>query len=176
MGYSGASARAMRYRIARQPYASAMARIRAADPRTEQAWTARISAYLAGEHHPQQASLPRVSYVASDGDAVVGYIAGHLSRRYGCAGELQWINLTPEQRGTGVAGELPRLLTKWFVEHQAICICVNVDPANMAARRFYAKHGAEKLNEPWFVWSDFTTALNNRQAYKTPSAFRLRTP
>src|SRR5580700_705878 len=97
----------MRYRITRQPDVPAMARIRAADPQTEEAWTARISAYLAGEHHPQHALLPRVSYVALDDDAVVGYIAGHLSRRYGCAGELQWINVVPEQRGTGVTSPPP---------------------------------------------------------------------
>jgi GNAT superfamily N-acetyltransferase len=153
-----------------------MARIRASDPQTAEAWTARISAYLAGEHHPQYALLPRVSYVASDGDSVVGYIAGHLSRRYGCAGELQWINVTPEQRGTGVAGELLRFLAKWFVKHQALRICVNVDPANIAARRFYAKHGAETLNEQWLVWNDIRTALNNQQAHKASSAFRFRIP
>ena len=153
-----------------------MARIRAADPQTAEAWTARISAYLAGEHHPQHALLPRLSYVALDGDAVVGYIAGHLSRRYGCAGELQWINVTPEQRGTGVAGELLRLLAKWFVKQKAFRICVNVEPANTTARRFYAKHGAEKLNEQWLVWNDIRTALSNQQAHKTSGAFRFRTP
>ena len=166
----------MRYRIARQPDAPAMARIRAAGPQTEEAWTARISAYLAGEHHPQHALLPRVSYVALDGDSVVGYIAGHLSRRYGCAGELQWIKVTPEQRGTGVAGELLRLLTKWFAKHEAFRICVNVDPANIAARRFYAKHGAEKLNEQWLVWNDIRATPKNQQAHKTSTALRLRTP
>jgi GNAT superfamily N-acetyltransferase len=157
----------MRYRLARQPDVQAMARIRAADPQTEEAWTARIAGYLAGEHHPQHALLPRVTYVALDGDAVVGYIAGHLSRRYGCAGELQWINVVPEQRGTGVAGELLRLLAKWFVKQKAFRICVNVDPANTAARRFYAKHGAEKLNEQWLVWNDIKTALSNRQSHGT---------
>jgi GNAT superfamily N-acetyltransferase len=138
-----------------------MARIRAADLRTEEAWTARISAYLAGEHHPQHALLPRVSYVALDDDAVVGYIAGHLSRRYGCSGELQWMNVIPEQRGTGVAGELLRLLAKWFVKQKALRICVNVDPANAAARHFYAKHGAERLNDQWLMWNDIRTALSS---------------
>jgi GNAT superfamily N-acetyltransferase len=165
----------MRYRIARQPDVPAMARIRAADSQTEEAWTARISAYLAGEHHPQHALLPRVSYLALDDDAVVGYIAGHLSRRYGCAGELQWINVVPEQRGTGVAGELLRLLAKWFVKQKAFCICINVAPGNIAARTFYAKHGAEKLHEQWLVWNDIRTALNNERAHKRSGAFRPRT-
>jgi GNAT superfamily N-acetyltransferase len=156
----------MRYRNARQSDVPAMARIRAADPQTEEAWTARISAYLAGEHHPQHALLPRVSYVALDHDAVVGYIAGHLSRRYGCAGELQWINVIPERRRTGVAGELLRLLAKWFVKQKALRICVNVDPANTVARRFYAKHGAEILNEKWLVWDNIKTVLSKRQRHK----------
>jgi GNAT superfamily N-acetyltransferase len=165
MWYSGSLARAaMRHRVARQSDVPVMARIRAANLRTEEAWTARISAYLAGEHHPQHALLPRVSYVALDDHAVVGYIAGHLSRRYGCAGELQWINVIPEQRGTGVAGELLRLLAKWFVKQKALRICVNVDPASTVARRFYTKHGAEKLNEQWLVWNDINTALSNQQS------------
>ena len=104
-----------------------------------------------------------------DDDAVVGYVAGHLSRRYGCAGELQWMNVIPEQRGTAVAGKLLRLLAKWFVKQRALRICVNVDPANAAARRFYAKHGAERLNDQWLMWNDIRTVLRNQQT-RAPSA------
>jgi GNAT superfamily N-acetyltransferase len=168
MWYAGAWSRAaMRHRVARQSDVPVMARIRGTDLHTEDAWTARISAYLAGEHHPQHALLPRVSYVALDDDAVVGYVAGHLSRRYGCAGELQWMNVIPEQRGTGVAGKLLRLLAKWFVKQKALRICVNVDPANAAARRFYAKHGAERLNDQWLMWNDIRTVLRNQQTRAT---------
>ena len=38
--------------------------------------------------HPQQALPPRVIYVATEGDTLIGYVAGHLTRRYACDGEL----------------------------------------------------------------------------------------
>ena len=51
---------------------------------------------------------------------------------------------------------------KWFTEQKASRICVNVDPANIAARRFYTRHGAEKLNENWLVWKDISVVLGER--------------
>jgi len=116
----------------------------------------RMARYPAGEYHPQQALIPRVVYVACDGGAVAGYVAGHLTRRYACDGELQWILVDPEHRGTGVASELLRAFAGWFAEQHARRICVNVDPANTPARRFYTRHGAGRLNEHWLVWNDIT--------------------
>ena len=115
--------------------------------------------YLNREHHPQQALMPRVIYVAWEGDALVGYIAGHLTRRYGCDGELQWIYVIPEYRGSGVASELLRLLAAWFMEQDASRVCVDHDPANTVARRFYMRQGALPLNEYWLVWSDIKVVL-----------------
>ncbi|MEP6951840.1 MAG: GNAT family N-acetyltransferase, partial [Ginsengibacter sp.] len=45
----------------------------------------------------------RTIYIASEAGAVAGFIAGHLTRRYGCDGELQWINVAPEHRRSGTA-------------------------------------------------------------------------
>ena len=45
-----------------------------------------MAAYFEGQHHPQQALLPRVGYVAWAGAAVDGYIAGHRTHRYDCEG------------------------------------------------------------------------------------------
>lgn len=156
----------MYYRLARQTDAPAMARLRAADRPSEEAWTARISAYLAGEHHPQYALIPRVSYVACESGVLWGYIAGHLTSRYGCAGELQWINVSAKQRGSGVAAELLRRLAKWLVQHKALRVCVNVDPANATARRFYTKHGAEKQSEHWMIWNDISSVLSKQSTQK----------
>jgi GNAT superfamily N-acetyltransferase len=136
-----------------------MARIRAADWETEEYWGARISAYLDCKLHPQQALMPRVSYVALHQDLLVGFIAGHLTRRYQCDGELEWINVIPERRGSGVASELLRRLAEWFAGQKAFRVCVDVDPANTAARRFYTRHGAVDLNKHWLVWNDITVVL-----------------
>ncbi|MGB6077420.1 MAG: GNAT family N-acetyltransferase, partial [Candidatus Acidiferrales bacterium] len=102
---------------------------------------------------------PRVGYVAYEGDTLVGFIAGHLTRRHSCDGELEWINVIPERRGGGIASELLRLLAGWFVAQKASRICVDVEPTNTAARRFYARHGAEELNPHWLVWKDIDVVL-----------------
>ena len=54
---------------------------------------------------------------------------------------------------------LPERLAKWFIKQKARRICVDVDPANAPARRFYTKHGAQTLNAHWLVWPDIKIAL-----------------
>ena len=117
--------------------------------------------YLAGEHHPQQALLPRRMWVAAETvvGAPIGYVAGHLTRRFGCDGELQWIYVVPEHRGTRVASELLCLLATWFAQQGARRVCVDV--GNERARRFYKRHGAVDLNEHWLVWNDISAVLGD---------------
>jgi len=148
----------------------AMARIRSADWGIEELWRVRLSRYLNYEHHPRQALAPRVSYVAVDvdKDAVVGFVAGHLTRRHGCEGELQWINVIHERRGTGVAAELLRVLAAWFVTQNAFRICVDVEPENTPARCFYMRHGANDLNPSWLVWDDIRVVLAQPNSPQNP--------
>jgi len=150
------------YRQVEKSDITALARIRAAEWETEAYWQARLTNYLDGQLHPQHALKPRVSYVASEGDRVVGFIAGHLTRRHACDGELEWINVIPERRGSGIASELLRLLAAWFVEQKASRICIDVDPANTAAQRFYRRHGALDLKPHWLVWNNINVVLGER--------------
>jgi ribosomal protein S18 acetylase RimI-like enzyme len=122
----------------------------------------RIAGYADCELHPGQALKPRIIYVASEGDSIVGFIAGHLTRRHGCNGELEWIDVVPDYRRHGIASELLRRLAKWFAEQGASKIRVDVDPANKSARGFYTKQGAENLNPHWLVWSDITTVIRQK--------------
>lgn len=138
----------------------AMARIRSSEWGDQEYWERRISGYLAGEVNPQRALAPRTGYVAVEESAVVAFIAGHLTRRHACEGELEWINVITEWRGRGVASELLRLLAAWFVQQNALRICVDVDPANPTARAFYTKNGAEKLNPHWLAWNNITVVLD----------------
>ncbi|MFZ0212704.1 MAG: GNAT family N-acetyltransferase [Candidatus Acidiferrales bacterium] len=147
------------YRQADKSDISAMARIRAAEWESEEYWRNRITAYLACQLHPQHALKPRISYVSYEGDSLVGFIAGHLTHRFSCDGELEWINVIPERRGSGIASELFRLLAAWFVAQKAPRICVDVQPSNTAARRFYKRQGAEDLNPHWLVWNDIAAVL-----------------
>lgn len=123
----------------------------------------RMTGYFDGLHHPQHALLPRVIYVAYESDALIGYIAGHLTHRYGCDGELQWIYVTPEWRRKRIASELLRRLAAWFKAQQASRVCVNVAASNVVAHRFYARNGAEGMNQHWLVWNDIAAAGSELQ-------------
>ena len=128
-----------------------------ADWQTEEYWTRRVSGYYHQELHPQKALLARVIYVAVASGSIVGFIAGHLTERFGCDGELQWINVVPQFRRGGVATELLHLLAGWFADQNALFICV--DPGNEQSRKFYRRRGAENLNEHWLAWKGITVLL-----------------
>jgi ribosomal protein S18 acetylase RimI-like enzyme len=144
----------VRYRRARRSDIPAMAEIRAADWGTEDYWQHRILQYLTHELYPREALRPRVSFVCVERKRIVGLIAGHLTRRFGCDGELEWISIRSQYRGRGIASELFRHLAEWFVAHDARRVCVDVEPSNQIARRFYARRGAENLKSHWMVWKD----------------------
>jgi ribosomal protein S18 acetylase RimI-like enzyme len=143
--------------ICRQPNladVSALAQIRARDWGDEDYWRERISGYLRGERHPQHALKQRVIFLAEDKGVLVGFIAGHLTRRHNFDGELQWINVLPEYQRRGIASQLFRQLAEWLSAQNADRVCVDVSPGNSSAREFYKRHGAEDLNEHWLVWPD----------------------
>lgn len=145
-----------------------------AEMRTAAGWTGGagpdvMARYLAGTHHPQHALRPRAVLVASDGQALVGFIAGHLTHRFGCTGELQWLFVAPHRRGMAVGDALFEQLASWFVAHDARRICVNVEPMNTAAREFYARHGAVALSEYWMVWEWMPGAFQPAAAVGEPA-------
>ena len=149
----------MQYRLATLDDIPAMAAIRARDWGNEEYWRTRIEQYLGGEPRPHQSLAERVCYVCVDGEQVVGLIAGHLTQRFGCDGELQWVSVGVEYRGRGVASKLFEKLAAWFTENQAFKICVDVEPTNEAARHFYARHGAVVMKPHWMVWNDIRRSL-----------------
>ena len=153
----------MRCRKSQDGDIPAMAEIRAGDWGTEEYWRERIHNYLTHKLHPREALMPRVSFVCVDGERIAGLIAGHLTQRFGCAGELEWISVRPEYRGRGVASQLLRRLAKWFIENGALKVCVDVEPNNTIARRFYASHGAIDLKPHWMIWKNITAALTPRR-------------
>ena len=132
----------------------ALASIRARRQGTDSFWKERIARYLRGDYSPQQALPARTVFVAEEGGVVIGFAAGHKTRRLECDGELQWIDVAEEYRRHGVAAQLIAAVGNWFVEQKALRICVNVDPCNLPARQFYTKHGAVELNDQWMVWED----------------------
>jgi GNAT superfamily N-acetyltransferase len=123
-------------------------------------WEQRIASYLSGERHPRHALLPRVAIVAEQDDEIIGFVAGHLTRRFHCQGELQWINVAESQRRQGIATGLLQQLSEWFSSYDAYKVCVDVQPRNPAARAFYTHHGAEPLNDHWMVFTDIRNSLS----------------
>jgi GNAT superfamily N-acetyltransferase len=124
---------------------------------SEEYWKTRIAGYLSGEHSPQQALAARAAFVAMEENAAVGLIAGHRTKRFGYDGELEWIDVTEKRRGQGIADGLMAAMAGWFMEENALRVCVNVAPENAVARRFYARHGAVPMKEHWMVWEDIGT-------------------
>lgn len=143
-----------KYRVVTDADIPALAQLRSESRGEADYWTSRIRGYLNGAHHPQKALAPRIAFVAQDGDEVIGFIAGHLTTRLDCEGELEWIDVTGKHRRKGIAGELVRLLAKWFEEKGARKVCV--DPGNEAARKFYASMGAKNLDQHWMYWRDIS--------------------
>lgn len=108
--------------------------------------------YLAGTYHPRDAQPDRETLIAEVEGSFAGYIAGHRSNRFGCEGELQWLNVKEEFRGTGVADRLMLALAAWFRSRGIAKVCVNVAEDNARARAFYHRHGAIRLSDHWMGW------------------------
>ncbi|MFL5557173.1 MAG: GNAT family N-acetyltransferase [Gemmatimonadaceae bacterium] len=148
------------YREAISADVPAMERCRDGDTQAGPA-DARMAAYLDGKHHPQQALPPRTAFVALAGDDVVGYIAGHATERYGCAGEVQYLYVAPGYRRRRVAHNLLRSVARWFQTRDIRRVCVNANIESLAAVAFYAAEGAVPLNKYWYIWEDIGVLLGH---------------
>jgi hypothetical protein len=93
---------AVLYRPSESTDVLAMAHIRAREWGSFEYWANRISGYLEGEINPQRVLPPRTCCVAVERSSVVGFVAGHLARRYGCEGEWEWIKVIRERRGAHI--------------------------------------------------------------------------
>jgi len=142
------------YRKADIGDAGELSKLRGNDLNERTFWENRIAGYLRGEHNPQKALKERVIFLAEDNGAVVGFVAGHLTRRYDCDAELQWIDVLPPYRRNAIASQMLRLLAEWFTKMNAVRVCVDVSPENVAGQGFYRKHRAQDLNRHWLVWPD----------------------
>ena len=134
-------------RAADQADIPAMAQLRAQTKGTPAFWTERICQYLRAEHSPQMALESRSAFVAVDEGKIIGFVAGHRTRRFDCEGEVQWIDVDHQQRGLGIGYQLMAQVGAWFTSQNAKRICVNVDIDNMPARKLYEKCGAQPLKD-----------------------------
>ncbi len=143
------------FRVATPTDAAAMIECREQDPASPVGHPK--LAYFTGEHHPQKALGPRIGFAGFDGETIVGYIAGHLTTRFGLDGEIQYLFVAPAYRRRGIATALVRLLGDWFVAQGAAKICVNADLGSPPAEPFYQAMGGVPLapdQRYWYVWQD----------------------
>ena len=118
----------------------------------------RMTAYFRGLHHPQQALLPRIGYIALSDKAPVGYSAGHLTTRFGYTGELQYLFVAQPYRRRGIGRRLVQELARWFIAQRAATVCVCVDSESEAAAPFYTSLGAKPFKPHWYAWEDIALA------------------
>lgn len=137
----------------------ALAAIRAQSWGTEEYWVNRISGYLQSTKNPKDARKNRRIFAAIEQNEIVGLVAGHLTERFGCQGELQWINVLDEYQGKQIATKLLKHMAGWFLEQKALHICVNVEPDNIKGIHFYQKNGAVRMDDHWMVWKDISKAI-----------------
>ena len=142
----------IKYREIKDGDIPALANFRSINNEEQTYWEQRITGYLNLTHHPHKALQARIIFVAEDEKKIIGFIAGHLTQRYNCDGELQWINVCEAYRNRGIGFALICVLNKWFIQHNAFKICV--DAGNELARKFCKKYSAEDLNQHWLFWKD----------------------
>jgi predicted GNAT family acetyltransferase len=138
----------------------ALAVIRAAEWETEAYWTRRIGEYLR-----EEGAQDRTILVAEDGETIVGFVAGHRTRRFGCDGELQWVNVAREIRRRGIGAMLVREIGCWFVEQGTRRICVDVEPDNAVARGLYSRCGARSFKPYWMIWENSCDMADQRTSH-----------
>lgn len=108
---------AVDYRRAELSDLDDLARLRSADWGTVEYWRERIRGYMTHAVHPTGALEPRAVITAHEARGLVGFVAGHLTTRYGCHAEVEWLNVAPRCRRMGIATGLLRQLFSWFAEH-----------------------------------------------------------
>jgi len=113
----------------------------------------RWSAYISREASPQAALAERVVYKACIDDKMIGYIAGHLTTRYGKEAEIQSFFVLKGSQRAGVGGKLLLQLIAWARSHKAKSLCVGIAPKNRF-KTFYLKYGGGYINPHWIYWDD----------------------
>lgn len=151
----------VQYRAATARDVAEIARVCAQNGENESYWRARIDGYLSLEFNPHQSTVQRLVYVAVQEQTIIGFIAGHLTKRNDYPGQVQWIMIAETFRRSGIASELLTILAGWFSEHHAIGVRTDIDPGNPSAEMFYRHHHASGINKYWLYWDDIRIVRNN---------------
>lgn len=91
---------------------------------------------------------------------MVGFIAGHLTTRYGKEVEIQSFFVLPENQRTGLGGKLLLQFIGWASRHNVKSLCVGIAAKNKY-KAFYLKYGGRYINPHWIYWDDMQALAQN---------------
>ena len=160
---------AIRYREATLLDVPEIARLCAETNLEEGYWRARLIGYMKLEFNPHQATNQRLMYVAVYKGMVIGFVAGHLTKRQEYAGQIQWIATDVKHRRSGVGSELLWIMAGWFIDHQVASVRVDLDPENTTGQAFYQYHHAASINRYWLYWDDIRVVINDHDQSRDQS-------
>jgi GNAT superfamily N-acetyltransferase len=108
--------------------------------------------YLSGVS-PETSRPERIVLKAVGDGETVGYLAGHLTTRFGLDAEIQSFYVLRERQRRGIGTALLARFVSWLRAHGAATLCVGIAPEN-PYQAFYLKHGGAHLNPHWIAWTD----------------------
>jgi GNAT superfamily N-acetyltransferase len=102
---------------------------------------------------PATSKPERAMFKAVSGEAIIGYIAVHLTSRYDKDAEIQSFYVLKDHQRKGVGRGLLLKALEWLEAHHAKSLCVGISSKN-PYQAFYIKYGGRYLNENWIFWDD----------------------
>lgn len=109
--------------------------------------------YLTGASSPTAARPERIVFKACTGQRMVGFIAGHLTTRYGKEAEIQSFFVLLENQRAGLGGKLLLQFIDWARRQNVKSMCVGIAASNKY-KAFYLKNGGQYINPHWIYWDD----------------------
>ena len=109
-------------------------------------------AYMDGRR-PQSAKPQRIILISLVEGQYVGYLAGHLSTRFGMDAEIQSFYVLKDFQRRGLGSALLLSFLAWLDNYQASGLCVGFHPKN-PYKAFYLKFGGTYINDHWIGWTD----------------------
>lgn len=107
---------------------------------------------------PSSSKPERIVLKAIIDHKIIGYLAGHLSTRYGKDAEIQSFYILKNHQRKGIGLALLTNFSKWLKTQNAQSVCVGIEPEN-PYRAFYLKYGGQLLNPHWIYWDDLALGL-----------------
>jgi GNAT superfamily N-acetyltransferase len=102
---------------------------------------------------PESSKPQRIILKAVTDGTIIGYIAGHLTNRYGLDAEIQSFYILKEYQRNDTGKQLLKKFVEWLLTQPAKSLCVGIKPENKF-QAFYLKYGGKHLNEHWIYWDD----------------------